>query len=322
MGRTPPTDRDVRDKPAPEVVCVVTAFNPPPDLPDRLLKLRNQVDRIIIVDDGSLPEAQATFDRLLGLNFKVVRHEANRGIAAALNTGVKWALSKGNVEAIVTLDQDSQLADSYVELCKKAQSLAESAGRPLGILCAASMNGIAVSTRSRGKRIEPYDPMQSGMYILRSTFDTIGLFNEDLFIDAVDSEFVLRARCAGLSVEFAPDTDLAHGLGITIPKVIFGLRVKNGHAPSYFSAHSPIRLYYITRNRATTNSRYFLKDPLWVARRVYDDTMLLGRNLIFGPHKRKSVRAVTLGITHAILNKSGKLGSSHSDRLTLPKRSH
>lgn len=300
-----------------KVACVVTAFNPPQDLCDRLLALKRQADRIVVVNDGSQPGYDRIFGALSGLGVDVVHHSENQGIAAALNSGVRRALSADDIIAVITLDQDSEVAGDYVERCRSAQLSAELAGRRLGILAAESMNGTPVPARSSRGRIEPYDPMQSGLYVPTSTFDAVGLFDEGLFIDAVDSEYVLRTRAMGLAVEFAPGTDLFHALGVQTPMRLFSREIRRNGRPSSFSAHTPVRLYYITRNRLSTNARYVAKDPVWVARRVYDDLMLVGRNLLFGPNKWKSAMAVWLGLAHAVSRKQGKIDPSAAERLAV-----
>jgi rhamnosyltransferase len=178
------------------------------------------------------------------------------------------------------------------------------------------MNGLDVPGRHGKHGIEPYDPMQSGMLIPVQTFDRVGLFEEGLFIDAVDSEFTLRVRHAGLSVEFAPGTDLEHALGEQTPKTMFGRTLSRGGTPAVFSAHSPARLYYVTRNRLITNLRYARHDPAWVLRRIYDDAVFAARNIVFGPVKWKCAKAVAYGTADGLRRRSGKISSELANKLS------
>jgi glycosyltransferase involved in cell wall biosynthesis len=61
-------------------------------------------DVVAVVDDGS---SDATADAVSDLPVALLRHDVNRGKAAALATGFAWALAK-DVEAVVTLDGDGQ----------------------------------------------------------------------------------------------------------------------------------------------------------------------------------------------------------------------
>lgn len=59
---------------------------------------------VAVVDDGS---DDGTADAVAGLPLTLLRHDANRGKAAALATGFDWALARG-ATAVVTLDGDGQ----------------------------------------------------------------------------------------------------------------------------------------------------------------------------------------------------------------------
>lgn len=298
------------------VVAVITALNPPADLPRRAKSLRAEVDHVVVVDDGSGPDASDVFLELRRVGVEVLHHEANSGIAAALNTGVRAALARGS-EAVLTLDQDSTLASGYVEKCLDSLRAASAAGRPVGFVCAQRMNGVDVPAQRGQNGIEPYDPMQSGMLIPVTTFHRVGLFEEGLFIDAVDSEFTLRVRHAGLTVEFAEGTDLEHGLGEQTPKMLFG-RTLTTHegATAFFAAHSPLRLYYVTRNRLITNARYARRYPSWVLHRVVHDMVFAGRNVVFGPARWKSVKAIAYGLIDGIRRREGRATPRLTAKLT------
>jgi glycosyltransferase involved in cell wall biosynthesis len=87
-----------------KVVIVIPAYN-------EALTIRNVVQRalacgpaVVVVDDGSSDE---TTKAVADLPAVCLRHQVNRGKAAALATGFAWALANG-AEAIVTLDADGQ----------------------------------------------------------------------------------------------------------------------------------------------------------------------------------------------------------------------
>jgi glycosyltransferase involved in cell wall biosynthesis len=98
------------------VSVVIPCYNQAEYLRDCLASVLSQSYgnwEAIVVDDGSDQHnkisqiAEAIQDRRL----RLVRHEQNRGLAAARNTGVKHAL--GGV--IVPLDSDDKLASTYLE---------------------------------------------------------------------------------------------------------------------------------------------------------------------------------------------------------------
>lgn len=286
----------------PVVSVVIPILNPPRDLGSRLTKLRKQADRIILVDDGSDSDWDTDgFSQLV----EVIRHEGNRGIAAALNTGISAIIQDSDY--VLTLDQDSELADDFVKRCVEQASIMPTT---FGFLCAEFMNDSPVpAQKNLAGETEPYDPMQSGFFIPVATFERIGFFDESLIIDGVDTEYTLRARASGLKVAFANGTQMQHSLGTLVRKQIFGRRLGSDSFPAMFSAHSPLRLFYISRNRLLINRRYLRRFPLWCARRAYDDVQLVGRNLIFGEHKTKSAQAVLSGLWTGVRGRSGKISN-------------
>lgn len=88
------------------ICLLIPAFNEALTLPGLLLQLRSHYPHlpIVVVDDGShdhtggLAEAQGA---------TVLRHDQNRGYAAALQTGYAFALRHG-YEAVIQLDADGQ----------------------------------------------------------------------------------------------------------------------------------------------------------------------------------------------------------------------
>lgn len=66
---------------------------------------------IVVVDDGS---DDNTHDSLRGLPVHYIRHAVNLGQGAALNTGIRYALSAG-AEKLVTFDADGQHDTGDVE---------------------------------------------------------------------------------------------------------------------------------------------------------------------------------------------------------------
>ena len=67
----------------------------------------------VLVDDGSTDRTVAEAERAIGeaggrLPLTVLRHEANRGLGAALRTGFYWCLDRaGDRDVVVTLDADN-----------------------------------------------------------------------------------------------------------------------------------------------------------------------------------------------------------------------
>ncbi len=93
-----------------KTVAVVPAWNEAQAIGEVLDGLLPRVDAIVVVDDGSsdrtgdVAAARLRAHRLRG---GVVRHVLNRGLGAALATGMRAALDDG-ADAILTFDADGQ----------------------------------------------------------------------------------------------------------------------------------------------------------------------------------------------------------------------
>lgn len=86
------------------VTIVIPAYNEAATIRDVVTRTLAQCPRVIVVDDGS---TDTTVEKLSGLNVTLLRHDVNRGKAAALFSGFERALADGT-DAVITLDGDAQ----------------------------------------------------------------------------------------------------------------------------------------------------------------------------------------------------------------------
>ena len=101
------------------LVVIIPAYNEARTVGDVVRRVREHIPDVIVVDDGS---SDATGERARAAGAEVVRHCVNRGLGAALRTGIAAALrqdpsSRGDAEGsrppeqadiLVTLDADGQ----------------------------------------------------------------------------------------------------------------------------------------------------------------------------------------------------------------------
>lgn len=84
------------------IAAVIPAYNEEKTIREAAERAKGFVDRVIVVDDCS---ADATFDEAAKVDVEVIRHEKNRGKAAALKTGFA---SIDDCDIVVTMDADLQ----------------------------------------------------------------------------------------------------------------------------------------------------------------------------------------------------------------------
>lgn len=88
----------------PKIIAGIPAFNEEKYIGTVVLKTRQYVDEVIVVDDGSTDQT-ADVARLAGAN--VIQHTQNRGYGASIQTILAEA-KKGESEILVILDADFQ----------------------------------------------------------------------------------------------------------------------------------------------------------------------------------------------------------------------
>lgn len=296
------------NKQSARTAAVIAAYSPPEALVETIRRLGKQVDHIVVVDDGSPTESMTVFDHLTGLGATVIHQGTNRGIAAALNAGIRAASEMWTPEFFLTLDQDSRVTDRYVELAHQTYADATAAGLDVAFICAASYSGHAIPTiPTQDGFLHAFDPMQSGFLIPASTLDRIGTFDEGLFIDGVDSEFTMRARSANLAVVVGSGCDIEHDLGQRRPGTLLGRQIRIGSVALSYNYHSPSRVYYICRNGTILTRRYALKAPRWVTRRLLEEFKAHLLRFAFSPGRIALLRAAAYGFLDGARGTSGRI---------------
>jgi rhamnosyltransferase len=282
-----------------ESVCaVMVTHNPQPTFAANVAAIAMQVGRIVIVDNGSSDDSARQLLELEGLaSCKVIRNLHNLGIASALNQGVNHAMD-GGFDWICTFDQDSSIGNGFISMMLGTYHKSTAAEKVALITPTYVDRDSGIPLRLRADCSgEILATMTSGTMIPARVILGLGLFDETLFIDAVDTEFCLRARRQGMLILQSPAV-LTHSLGRTTYHRLFGLR---------FGAtnHSAARRYYIARNRWRLLARYATDWP-WVWREI--KTMLFDTTKIalVEEHKWSKFCAMAAGSLDAVAERMGK----------------
>jgi len=96
------------------LAVVIPAYNAEKSIRSVILSLPVYVERIIIVDDGSLDQTREAVQALDNPRILLLCHERNLLVGGAMVTGFKAALATG-VDLVAKIDADGQMAPDYLE---------------------------------------------------------------------------------------------------------------------------------------------------------------------------------------------------------------
>lgn len=230
-----------------KICAVIVTYNCDGNFLNTFNSVVNQVDKIVIVDNGS---KSSTIEMLKKLKeekgAELILCGDNLGIAAALNKGVKYAL-ENNYQWVITLDHDSNLKEDMVgKLLEAYYTLDDDKKKKVVSLLPRYIElGLNVEEQLNKEQedIKYIDGgITSGNLVNRKAFEEVGLFDEKLFIDFVDYDFCFRIKEKGYEIVEIKDAILFHRIGETKSGRFFFKKVSATN-------HSPVRRYYITRNR-------------------------------------------------------------------------
>lgn len=283
--------------------AVITAYRPGPSLLAAVRSVLDQVEDVVVVDDGSpttgFPDPDVVLQQCTSLGARVVRHDVNRGIGAALNTGIRDARAADPLLThVLTMDQDSELPPDCLTTLVAAERAASAAGVAVGMT---SPGNVATVRGSRSTGSEAFErggePIQSGLLLPVATLDAVGEFDESLVIDGVDSDFWLRSLDLGLHAVVAPGVSLLHQLGRPI------VLASGRQLP--FVVASEFRYYYQWRNLIRLIRRHGRRHPGWAAGAVARATRHLAIACVLAAGRVGRLRATYDGLRAGLRGESG-----------------
>ena len=231
-----------------KVAAIIVSYNPDKNLLDSVNLLISQVEKIIIVDNGSIEEKRKDISSIKDIDnerIEVIFNEENLGIATALNIGVREALKQG-FNWILTMDQDSKASKDMVEKMFEVYNNIDEKERKSILSIFPNFVDKRIQSIEENSVMNTYEyvdaDITSGNLVNAEVFDKVGFFDDSLFIDLVDTDFCMRLNEKNIKMIKVRDAILYHSLGESQSvKSIFG--------KFNTSNHSALRRYYMTRNR-------------------------------------------------------------------------
>lgn len=248
----------------------------------------NQVDNILLVDNGS-NNIKVIQEKLLNnKKINILRNYQNMGIAHALNQILNLA-HKNGFKYCLTLDQDSIMSKDYIKNILQHQNLLNNCA--IIAPCIKDTNISQINKSNEKSSIEMIsnakEVISSGSFINVEDAIKVGGFNDKLFIDYVDVDFNQRVLNAGYSIIRINDAVLYHELGYSQYHKFLGIRV-------LVDNHNAIRRYYITRNRLYYAKKYFGNFEYHRERiKVWLSKIKI---LLFEENKKDKIKSINRGI--------------------------
>ena len=282
----------------PPICGVTVTYHPGRAWAGRLRAIVAETARTVIVDNGSGgDEREAVRHGAMESGSHLISNERNLGLAAALNQGVRWAFSQGFRFALL-FDQDSAPGPGIAAELLRVHGLAESRA-PIAVVGSNYFDDRQGCVRfpSVAGEVSGWlvwnTVIVSGSLVERETFERLGGFREEFFVDFVDHDYCLRARGAGFSVVLATRPLMVHSIGDVTVRRFLGRRVVTTN-------HSPERRYSMTRNLVILARRYWLKEPNWVARSLLDLARHALVMLAVEDRRSAKLRAIGRGVLHGL----------------------
>lgn len=270
---------------AEQVAGVVILYNPAIGVLDNIYSYLSEVGALFAIDNSETPDPE--FGRRLAAVSGVTYHcnGANLGVASALNAGAKLALANG-YGYLLTMDQDSRAVPGMVSALLQCMSNADPARVGIAAPLHVTKPDTTVGDRESCRTVQYV--MTSGNLLNLQAYQAVGAFREELFIDFVDVEYCLRLNAHGYSVFQVLNTHLDHKVGDLVTV---------GFSGSVFrvTSHSPLRMYYKTRNRFFVAGLYRKEFPAFWWRDKLRFLLEICRLILFEPEKGSKIAMLWRG---------------------------
>ena len=269
------------------IAGTVILFNPKSDILHFIETYLSNIELLLVYDNSLTNAAEAKF--ITTKKCRYVWDGENLGISKRLNQAIEVARVE-NFDLLLTMDQDSFFSKDVAKYyMNKIYSLNNTSIGMYGI----KYDFKLTSTESSLNKIL----ITSGSVINIDIAYKIGGFDENLFIDGVDTEYCLKLIKNNFSTILFNDITLNHSLGESIQTLTPQLKIQNR------SVHSSKRIYYMVRNNFYLRNIYHeQKDKL-----PWSPIINEIKNAIFySGEKLKTFIAIFKAIFDFIFKKMGK----------------
>ena len=284
-------------------VAVIWAFNPDIELLRKVLQsVIKQVDYTVIVDNASRNFRHIkNVCKNLGGKITLIRLNRNYGVRA-LNVGMAYAIKKFNPIYILLLDDDTIVhPDAISKVLNDIERM--SIYERLGTVRLSFDDSIEKEGKIKSDKLGIF----SGCIIKTEIIKKGVKIREEFFLDQADYDFFERIRKQGFKTLVYGEKLVEHRPGISL-----GIPIKLPFIKKLISIYEPPwRYYYIVRNSTILLFEGKIEISFWMKQLIFFIVPL-----IFVDGIRVALRALVIGLAHALLKRLGYLDPQRAGLLS------
>ena len=279
-----------------KIAACVILYNPDKSIGGNINSYINHVEKVYVIDNSNISTFEELFPVSGNPKITFIHDGFNGGIAMRLNLACNMAI-KDNCEYLLTMDQDSffdkDAISDYIKCLEVYPHKSQVA-----------MFGISYEKKAKDhdcsyKKVTHL--ITSGSVVNLSVYTNTGGFDENLFIDLVDTEYCLKSILKGYDIISYPNIFLNHNLGESVEKRSLITLKKTKR-----SFHSDLRLYYMMRNFLYLNKKY--KNQFAEQINIYKKDLItrIKNRLLYTPHKLRTLQTLFKAYKDYSNNNMGK----------------
>ena len=276
-----------------KIPATVIWYNPDTENIENIKTYIDYVEKVYIIDN-SMNNNKKLCSSLNNNKIEYVYNKKNLGIAKALNLACEKAISDG-FKWILTMDQDSSFSSNDINEYFKSFDNIEK--KNIGIFSPKHILKNDINKiRDDKKFLEIDHVMTSGNLLNLFAWEKIGKFDENLFIDEVDSEICFRMIENDYKVIQMNRIKMFHELGSLEKRNFFIKKIS-------VLNHNYIRKYYIMRNKFYMLKKY----KKYRLRYIYYILNDFFKVIFYEKDKLRKLKYMFRGINDFFKNKMGEL---------------
>lgn len=256
-----------------KIAACVILYHPKIEDLQNITTYLSKIDKLYIYDNTENVSTATFFDKN---NAKIIYHTdfENKGLSIRLNQACNQAILDG-YDFLLTMDQDSSFAENNLQqYLNDIENYLDKEKVGIFGLDYSEKNIIAKNENIITEEVDSI--ITSGSVINLHNFNTIGGFDENFFIDCVDFDYCFATLKKGFKCINFKNNFFKHSIGTATKKSSFKsfyLIKKEKYL------HSPIRIYYKTRNMLYLEKKYALIFPEYIAERKKEHTTIINTNM-------------------------------------------